>query len=93
MNAMTKFSVKGQIVVPKEVRDALGWKAGTSVEVVQRPDGVLLRSVRPKPAHGGMTFDERIAKIRAIINYQGPPISKEEWKESIGEYFRTRDEI
>jgi antitoxin PrlF len=40
-------SSKGQIVLPAELRRRLGLGAGARVEVVEEPDGVRLRVVRP----------------------------------------------
>lgn len=40
-------SSKGQIVLPAELRRRLGMGAGARLEVVEEPDGVKLRVVRP----------------------------------------------
>lgn len=39
----TKLSAKGQIVLPKSVRDAHGWVPGVEFSVEDVPGGVLLR--------------------------------------------------
>lgn len=74
MNAQTKLSAKGQIVIPKDVRDRLGWEQGSAIEVVQVGEGVLLRSARRKQ---GISVDEATARLRKIIRYNGPPIPME----------------
>jgi AbrB family looped-hinge helix DNA binding protein len=43
----TTVSTKGQVILPKAVRDSLRWGAGTRLVVEETPDGVLLR---PAPA-------------------------------------------
>ena len=43
----TKLSSKGQVVLPKAVREAQGWAAGTEFVVEPTPEGVLLRAVKP----------------------------------------------
>jgi AbrB family looped-hinge helix DNA binding protein len=43
----TKVSSKGQVIIPKAVRQARGWSEGTELIVEERPDGVLLRSKSP----------------------------------------------
>ncbi len=40
---MTMVTSKGQITLPREVRDALGLKAGSEVDFEITPDGVRLR--------------------------------------------------
>lgn len=42
----TRLSSKGQVVIPKEVRDAQGWKEGTEFIVETTVNGVLLRPKR-----------------------------------------------
>lgn len=39
----TNISTKGQVVLPKGVRDDLGWRPGDKLLVEQRPDSVVLR--------------------------------------------------
>jgi AbrB family looped-hinge helix DNA binding protein len=41
---------KGQVVIPKELRDATGMVEGTEVVVELRGDGVLIK--RPSPSSG-----------------------------------------
>jgi len=43
MNQLTRLSAKGQIVIPKTVRDAKHWPPGTTFDVIDRPDGILLQ--------------------------------------------------
>jgi AbrB family looped-hinge helix DNA binding protein len=39
----TKVSTKGQVILPKAIRDRRGWTAGAELIVEDRPEGVLLR--------------------------------------------------
>jgi AbrB family looped-hinge helix DNA binding protein len=82
MNAVTKLSTKGQVVIPKDVRDALGWVEGEPLDVIETADGVLLK--RPKSGVK-LTAAEALAKIRATIKYDGPAVTVEEMNESIAE--------
>lgn len=45
----TKISTKGQVILPKAIREKRNWEAGTELAVEETPDGVLLTSVRPFP--------------------------------------------
>ena len=82
MNAQTTVSSKGQIVIPKDVRDRLKIATGDQLEVVERPDGVLLRKASTK---SGKSFEDVTAKIKSIIRYNGPPVSIEEMNEAISD--------
>ena len=44
--ALTKLSTKGQIVLPKDVRETLGLSSGTELEVEVRDGLVVLRPIR-----------------------------------------------
>ena len=50
-----RVTEKGQITIPKELRDALGIGAGTEVEFERRKDVILVRK-----AKAGTTRGERI---------------------------------
>jgi AbrB family looped-hinge helix DNA binding protein len=45
----TKLSTKGQIILPKSVRDSQNWEAGTEFTVEATAEGVLLRPVKRLP--------------------------------------------
>jgi AbrB family looped-hinge helix DNA binding protein len=63
MNARAKMSSKGQIVVPKSVRDAHGWREGTELEFVESGRAVVLRPVeRFDPRFPPITTEEFLAR-------------------------------
>jgi AbrB family looped-hinge helix DNA binding protein len=80
MNARTTLSAKGQVVIPKDVRDRLHLAVGDKLDIVERPDGVLLRK---RVATSSESVEEITKRIRARINYQGPPVSIEEMDRAI----------
>src|SRR5260370_29301692 len=47
--AVQKMGTKGQVTLPKRVREALGLKAGDLLETVLTPEGALTRPVELKP--------------------------------------------
>lgn len=75
MNAFTKMSDKGQVVVPKMVRDLKGWLPGTDFEVIDLGDGIMLR---PRRRAKTLTVDEAIAKLRTLYRHVGPPVPVEQ---------------
>lgn len=42
----TRLSTKGQIILPKTIRDARSWGPGTEFTVEESADGILLRPAR-----------------------------------------------
>jgi AbrB family looped-hinge helix DNA binding protein len=40
----------GRIVVPKPLRDRLGFKPDSELEAIERPDGMLLKRVEQQPS-------------------------------------------
>ena len=59
----TTVSTKGQVILPKAIRQTLGWRAGTRLVVENRPEGVLLRpesvfaETRPEDVFGCLAYD------------------------------------
>lgn len=82
MNAQTRLSAKGQVVIPKDVRDRLGLKPGDRLDVVETAGGVLLKV---SASGEKLSVEEAIARFREIVKYDGPPVSIEDMNFSIGE--------
>ncbi|MBW6526316.1 AbrB/MazE/SpoVT family DNA-binding domain-containing protein [Sphingomonas sp. RHCKR7] len=89
MNATTRLSDKGQVVVPKAIRDLKGWAPGLDLEVVDAGDGVLLR---PRRRIKTVTPSEAVARFKEIYQHQGPPVTLEEMDEAIAEEAARRAE-
>jgi AbrB family looped-hinge helix DNA binding protein len=51
----TRVSTKGQVVLPKPIRDKRGFGPGAELIVEERPEGVLLR---PAPKAGATRFED-----------------------------------
>jgi AbrB family looped-hinge helix DNA binding protein len=45
--ATTTLSTKGQVVLPKAIRDSKGWGAGKELIIEETQDAVILRAARP----------------------------------------------
>ena len=64
----TTVSTKGQIILPKAIRQSLRWEAGTRLVVENRPEGVLLK---PEPAF----VETRPEDVFGCLPWDGPPKS------------------
>jgi AbrB family looped-hinge helix DNA binding protein len=45
-----KIDKAGRIVVPKRLRERLGFKPDTALEAIEQPEGVLLKRVEQRPS-------------------------------------------
>ncbi len=77
-------SSKGQVVIPKPLRDAKGIVAGSEVEFVEHPEGVLMRL----PNHRKRYTVNDLAKI--LPRYKGPPLTEEMVRERLEQGMRER---
>jgi AbrB family looped-hinge helix DNA binding protein len=74
MNAQTKLSAKGQVVIPKDVRDRLNLKPGTRFEVSERMGIIQLTpAIRANPFP-----PTTIEDLRKWPKYNGTPKTVEE---------------
>lgn len=85
MHAKTTLSAKGQVVIPKDVRDALGLRPGQSLDVIRTESGILLR---PSVAKSGRSFEEITASLRTLYEHEGPPLSIGKMDRAVDEMFR-----
>lgn len=85
MNMHSRLSSKGQIVIPKDVRDALGWREGQEVVVRKSGDRAVLEAATPERERIGWEEFRR-----RVPGYDGPPITVEEMNETIHAMQRER---
>lgn len=72
----TTVSTKGQVILPKTIRQRREWDAGTRLVVEETPEGVLLK---PAP-----TFVETRPKdVFASLPHRGKPKTLEEMESGI----------
>jgi AbrB family looped-hinge helix DNA binding protein len=63
MGKLTNLTVKGQVTIPKDVRDALGLKAGEPVEFEMREGEAVIR----RAPVASSDFDQRVEQARAHL--------------------------
>jgi AbrB family looped-hinge helix DNA binding protein len=81
--AETTISSRGQVVLPKAMREKRRWKAGTKLAVEERPEGLLLRPIEKKKKFS-------VSDWRGMLKYEGPPRTIEEMNAAIEEEVRRR---
>jgi AbrB family looped-hinge helix DNA binding protein len=79
----TTVSTKGQVILPKAVRERQKWGAGTRLVVEETPDGVLLK---PAP----FFKPTRPEDVAGMLAYSGPPKTIEEMDAAITEEVKVR---
>jgi AbrB family looped-hinge helix DNA binding protein len=83
MNVRARISSKGQLVLPKAVRDAFGLVAGSEVDIETKGGGIVLTPL-PKKARKKYTFEE----VAGFLKYDGPPVTLEDMERGIEEEAR-----
>jgi AbrB family looped-hinge helix DNA binding protein len=79
----TTVSTKGQVVLPKAIREEHRWRVGTRLTIESTPDGVLLKPSSPFPV-------AKPADVFASLPYRGKPKSVEEMEAGIAAEARRR---
>jgi AbrB family looped-hinge helix DNA binding protein len=79
----TRLSTKGQIILPKNIRDARSWSAGTEFTVEETEDGILLRPARLFP-------QTSLEQVVGWLNYKGKPVTLAEMDAAIEREVKKR---
>jgi AbrB family looped-hinge helix DNA binding protein len=74
----TRLSTKGQLIIPKEVRERLGWTPGIDLLVEDRGDAVVVRRADDFP-------EISLEDLIGCAGYQGPARTLEEMEAGIAE--------
>lgn len=79
----TIMSTKGQVILPKAVRDQRRWSPGTRLTVEDTPDGVLLKAA---PLFEPTSVDQ----VYGCLKYDGSPKTLEEMDAAVDAAIRER---
>jgi len=79
----TRLSSKGQIVVPKSIRDEREWLAGTEFVVEHAKEGILLRPLRPFPR-------TELKDVAGSLSYHGKRKTLKDMDKAVGAMVRNR---
>lgn len=85
MNALTKLSSKGQVVLPKDVRDALGWPEGQQLSVRMSGGRAILEPAAP--AKDRISWDEF---RRRVPKHDGPALTLDDIDAAIAKRFAEK---
>ena len=69
-SARTRVSTKGQVILPKAIRDKRKWTAGTELTVEETAEGVLLK---PAPIFAPTRVEEVAGMLRGRASHRGGP--------------------
>lgn len=83
MPTTTRLSTKGQLILPKELRERHGWQPGTEFQVLEKGDAVVLRPVEELP-------ETTAEEVFGCTGYEGPARSLEEMDEAVEREARKR---
>jgi AbrB family looped-hinge helix DNA binding protein len=79
----TRISSKGQVVLPKSLRESQNWESGTELAVEARDGGVFLKARQPFP-------ETKIADVLGCLKYNGKSKSVTEMDRAITKETRKR---
>lgn len=85
MTLQTKLSSKGQIVIPKGIREALRLKPGEMLAVTLKGRKIIMEP--PEPPRQKISFDEF---RRRVPRYEGPPATIEEMNHAVDRMFAQK---
>jgi AbrB family looped-hinge helix DNA binding protein len=80
----TTLSTKGQVVIPKAVRDALAWPDGITLAIEAHAQGVLLSAAK----HHFEPTDAQA--VRGCMNYKGPAMSIDDIDKKLASAFAEK---
>ena len=72
----TRLSTKGQLIIPKEIRERHGWKVGTELAIEDTRDAVVVRQL-------GAVKPTKLRDVLGCLRFRGKPKSLAEMEEAI----------
>lgn len=90
MTAQTRLSAKGQVVIPKDVRERLGLVAGTVFDVVELGGEVILKRKGAQTQSGAEAVAGAVRDIQSFYRYDGPAVSFDDMDRGVAEAVRKK---
>ena len=76
--ATTRLSTKGQLIIPKEIREHRGWDAGTELVVEEVGEAVVIRAVPTVRA-------TKLKDVLGCLRYAGKPKTLKDMERAIAD--------
>ena len=78
--AVATVTSKGQVTIPKEVRDDLGIESGTKLYFVRTTQGYVIKAA-----------SNSVLRLAGTLKYDGPPVTVEEMNDAVMDEAAARD--
>lgn len=79
----TVISTKGQVILPKTIRDQRHWAAGTRLTVEDTPEGVLLKATP-------LFTQTAVNSVFGSLQHRGPALTLEDMDKAIAKEAKRR---
>jgi AbrB family looped-hinge helix DNA binding protein len=79
----TVISTKGQVILPKAIRDQRHWAAGTRLTVEDTPEGVLLKATP-------LFAQTKVNSVFGSLRHGGPALTLEDMDKAIAQEAKRR---
>ena len=79
----TKLSSKGQVIIPKPLRNSHHWEPGQELLAIDTGEGILLKPKSP-------FVETSVADVAACLKYDGEPKSQADMEEAIQKGIRDK---
>lgn len=87
MNMETRLSSKGQVVIPKDIRDALRLVPGERLRVSREAGRIIIEQVEPDRQREKISYEEF---RRRVPRWEGPPASIQDMNAAVDRMFAER---
>lgn len=81
----TRLSTKGQVIIPKAVRESRSWVPGTKFTVEDTKEGILLRPAMLVPR-------TTLGQVAGMLKYKGRPKTIKQMDDAIARMVKSRHE-
>jgi AbrB family looped-hinge helix DNA binding protein len=78
-----KLSSKGQVIIPKPIRDTYHWETGQELNLIDTGNGVLLQPKAP-------FAESKLTDVAGCLHYAGKPKSIDDMNKAVAEGLKAQ---